>query len=78
MLDGRASAKTEVYSVDHLHGMEPLFSDIYAAVDQGDVDGGFERRRVRAFGLAAGPQGAGRTDELDAGADAHGVPGEPV
>ena len=26
----RAAAKTEVYSVDHLHGMEPLFSDIYA------------------------------------------------
>ena len=25
------SGKTEVYSVDHLHGMEPLFSDIYAA-----------------------------------------------
>ncbi|WP_274627702.1 glutamine synthetase family protein [Arvimicrobium flavum] len=31
ILDGRASGKTEVYSVDHLHGMEPLFSDIYAA-----------------------------------------------
>ena len=31
VLDGRASTKTEVYSVDHLHGMEPLFSDIYAA-----------------------------------------------
>lgn len=31
VLDGRASAKTEVYSVDHLHGMEPLLSDIYAA-----------------------------------------------
>jgi glutamine synthetase len=30
VLDGRASSKTEVYSVDHLHGMEPLFSDIYA------------------------------------------------
>lgn len=30
VLDGRASAKTEVYSVDHLHGMLPLFSDIYA------------------------------------------------
>jgi glutamine synthetase len=29
VLDGRASNKTEVYSVDHLHGMEPLFSDIY-------------------------------------------------
>jgi glutamine synthetase len=31
VLDGRASGKTEVYSVDHLLGMEPLFSDIYAA-----------------------------------------------
>ena len=31
VLDGRPSTKTEVYSVDHLHGMEPLFSDIYAA-----------------------------------------------
>jgi glutamine synthetase len=30
VLDGRPSAKTEVYSVDHLHGMLPLFSDIYA------------------------------------------------
>ena len=30
VLDGRASTKTEVYSVDHLHGMLPLFSDIYA------------------------------------------------
>ncbi len=30
VLDGRKSCKTEVYSVDHLHGMEPLFSDIYA------------------------------------------------
>ena len=26
----RRSGKTEVYSVDHLHGMEPLFADIYA------------------------------------------------
>lgn len=31
VLDGRRSGKTEVYSVDHLHGMEPLFSDIYAS-----------------------------------------------
>jgi glutamine synthetase len=31
VVDGRKSGKTEVYSVDHLHGMEPLFSDIYAA-----------------------------------------------
>jgi glutamine synthetase len=30
VLDGRFSGKTEVYSVDHLHGMEPLFSDVYA------------------------------------------------
>ena len=30
VLDGRASRKTEVYSVDHLHGMLPMFSDIYA------------------------------------------------
>jgi glutamine synthetase len=29
VLDGRRSGKTEVYSVDHLHGMEPLFSDVY-------------------------------------------------
>jgi glutamine synthetase len=33
VLDGRRSGKTEVYSVDHLHGMEPLFSDIYAAAE---------------------------------------------
>jgi glutamine synthetase len=37
VLDGRPSAKTEVYSVDHLHGMEPLFSDIYAAAKQQNV-----------------------------------------
>jgi glutamine synthetase len=34
VLDGRRSDKTEVYSVDHLHGMEPLFSDIYRAAEQ--------------------------------------------
>jgi len=33
VLDGRPSSKTEVYSVDHLHGMQPLFSDIYAAAE---------------------------------------------
>lgn len=33
VLDGRTSGKTEVYSVDHLHGMEPLFSDIYKAAE---------------------------------------------
>lgn len=30
VLDGRRSAKTQVYSVDHLIGMQPLFADIYA------------------------------------------------
>ncbi len=30
VLDGRKTSKTEVYSVDHLHGMLPLFSNIYA------------------------------------------------
>jgi glutamine synthetase len=30
VVDGRKSSKTEVYSVDHLHGMLPLFNDIYA------------------------------------------------
>jgi glutamine synthetase len=29
VLDGRRSARTEVYSVDHLHGMLPLFTAIY-------------------------------------------------
>ena len=33
VLDGRLSAKTEVYSVDHLHGMLPLFSDIYKGAE---------------------------------------------
>ncbi|WBL33388.1 glutamine synthetase family protein [Sinirhodobacter sp. HNIBRBA609] len=33
VLDGRRSEWTEVYSVDHLHGMEPLFSDIYRAAE---------------------------------------------
>jgi glutamine synthetase len=37
VLDGRASAKTEVYSVDHLHGMLPLFSDIYAAAGKAGI-----------------------------------------
>lgn len=31
VLDGRRSGRTEVYSVDHLIGMQPLFADIYAA-----------------------------------------------
>lgn len=33
VLDGRASRKTEVYSVDHLHGMQPLMDDIYKAAE---------------------------------------------
>ena len=34
VLDQRRSEWTEVYSVDHLHGMEPLFSDIYRAAER--------------------------------------------
>ncbi len=37
VLDGRKSAKTEVYSVDHLHGMLPLFSDIYAGAEKAGI-----------------------------------------
>lgn len=37
VLDGRRSGKTEVYSVDHLHGMEPLFSDIHASAREQGV-----------------------------------------
>lgn len=37
VLDGRKSNKTEVYSVDHLHGMEPLFSQIYAAAEAAGI-----------------------------------------
>ncbi|MEZ5841747.1 MAG: glutamine synthetase family protein [Hyphomicrobiales bacterium] len=37
VLDGRRSDKTEVYSVDHLHGMEPLFNDVYAAAKAAGV-----------------------------------------
>lgn len=37
VLDGRASHKTEVYSVDHLHGMLPLFSDIYAGAEKAGI-----------------------------------------
>lgn len=37
VLDGRVSAKTEVYSVDHLLGMEPLFADIYEAARIEDI-----------------------------------------
>ncbi|PJF08335.1 glutamine synthetase family protein [Pseudorhodobacter sp. MZDSW-24AT] len=31
VLDGRRGPRTDVYSVDRLHGMLPLFTDIYAA-----------------------------------------------
>ncbi len=37
VLDGRPSTKTEVYSVDHLHGMLPLFSDIYAGAEKAGI-----------------------------------------
>lgn len=37
VLDGRDSHKTEVYSVDHLHGMLPLFSDIYAGARKAGI-----------------------------------------
>jgi glutamine synthetase len=37
VLDGRVSGWTEVYSVDHLHGMEPLFSRIYAAAEAAGI-----------------------------------------
>ena len=37
VLDGRTSTKTSVYSVDHLHGMEPLFSEIYAAAKAAEI-----------------------------------------
>ncbi|WP_045391431.1 glutamine synthetase family protein [Falsirhodobacter sp. alg1] len=33
VLDGRTSHRTEVYSVDHLQGMIPLFDDIYAGAE---------------------------------------------
>ena len=37
VLDGRRSDRTEVYSVDHLHGMEPLFSEIYAGAAKAGI-----------------------------------------
>ena len=37
VLDRRSSHKTEVYSVDHLHGMLPLFSDIYAGAAKAGI-----------------------------------------
>ncbi|WP_292311988.1 glutamine synthetase family protein, partial [Marivivens sp.] len=33
----KSSGKTEVYSVDHLHGMLPLFSDIYAGAEKAGI-----------------------------------------
>jgi glutamine synthetase len=38
VLDGRASHKTEVYSVDALHGMLPLFNDIYAGAAKAGIN----------------------------------------
>ncbi len=38
VLDGRPSRKTEVYSVDHRHGMLPLFSDIYAGAKAAGIN----------------------------------------
>ena len=37
VFDRRKSNKTEVYSVDHLHGMLPLFSDIYAGAEKAGI-----------------------------------------
>ena len=37
VLDGRRSDKTEVYSVDHLHGMEPLFAEVYAGAAKAGI-----------------------------------------
>ena len=37
VLDGRESPATEVYSVDHLHGMLPLFSDVYAGAAKAGI-----------------------------------------
>jgi glutamine synthetase len=37
VLDGRHSTKTEVYSLDQLHGMLPLFSDIYAGAAKAGI-----------------------------------------
>ncbi|QUS36671.1 glutamine synthetase family protein [Falsirhodobacter algicola] len=37
VLDGRVSRRTEVYSVDHLHGMMPLFDAIYAGAEAAGI-----------------------------------------
>ena len=55
VLDGRRSGKTEVYSVAHLHGMEPLFSDIYAAAKAQGVP---RQRRIEVLLNNRGPKDA--------------------
>ena len=47
VLDRRKSRKTEVYSVDHLHGMLPLFSDIYAGAEKAGHQGRDADQRIR-------------------------------
>ncbi len=37
VLDGRANSKTDVYSVDQLHGMLPLFNDVYAGAKKAGI-----------------------------------------
>jgi glutamine synthetase len=37
VLDGRRNSKTDVYSVDQLHGMLPLFTDIYAGAAKAGI-----------------------------------------
>lgn len=37
VLDGRQNRKTDVYSVDQLHGMLPLFNDIYAGAKRAGI-----------------------------------------
>ena len=37
VLDGRANSKTDVYSVDQLHGMLPLFNAIYAGASAAGI-----------------------------------------
>lgn len=37
VLDGRPNHRTEVYSVDQLHGMLPLMSDIYAGAEKAGI-----------------------------------------
>ena len=37
LLDGRYTGATDVYSMDKLHGMLPLFNEIYAAADAAGI-----------------------------------------